>query len=130
MWLDGAPMVFLVISAVAFIIGLNLFAYLSYQVRQPPQSLLIQNHDMKQPRYVSLSTNILTGLLGSCILVVTSWFVYRLEYESKRVQRLRTFFTWPYLYHLRRTFHWYVRSFLDELKADRASVGRLETINA
>lgn len=42
MWLDGAPMVFLVISAVAFIIGLNLFAYLSHQVRQPPQSLLIQ----------------------------------------------------------------------------------------
>lgn len=88
------------------------------------------NHDMKQPRYVSLSTNILTGLLGSCILVVTSWFVYRLEYESKRVQRLRTFFTWAYLYHLRRNFHWYVRSFLDELKADRASVGHLETIKA
>lgn len=33
LWLEKAPMIFLVIAAVAFVIGLNLFAYLSLQVR-------------------------------------------------------------------------------------------------
>lgn len=32
LWFDKAPMVFLIIAAVAFVIGLNLFAYLSVQV--------------------------------------------------------------------------------------------------
>ena len=36
MWLDKAPIVFLIISALMFIVGLNLFAYLSSQVRRPP----------------------------------------------------------------------------------------------
>ena len=35
MWLDKAPIVFLIISALMFIVGLNLFAYLSSQVRTP-----------------------------------------------------------------------------------------------
>lgn len=35
MWFDKAPILFLVIAAVAFVIGLNLFAYLSLQVRRP-----------------------------------------------------------------------------------------------
>lgn len=34
MWLDKAPLLFLVIAAVGFVIGLNLFAYLSLQVRR------------------------------------------------------------------------------------------------
>lgn len=34
MWFDKAPMLFLIIAAVAFVIGLNLFAYLSLQVRR------------------------------------------------------------------------------------------------
>lgn len=33
MWLDKAPMVLLLVAAVTFVIGLNLFAYLSLQVR-------------------------------------------------------------------------------------------------
>lgn len=34
MWLDKAPMLFLVFTAVSFVIGLNLLAYLSLQVRR------------------------------------------------------------------------------------------------
>lgn len=34
LWLDKAPMIFLIIAAVAFVIGLNLFAHLSLQVCQ------------------------------------------------------------------------------------------------
>lgn len=33
MWFDKAPMLFLIIAAVTFVLGLNLFAYLSLQVR-------------------------------------------------------------------------------------------------
>ena len=32
LWLDKAPMIFLIVSALTFIVGLNLFAYLSSQV--------------------------------------------------------------------------------------------------
>ena len=32
LWLDQAPMIFLIVSALMFIVGLNLFAYLSSQV--------------------------------------------------------------------------------------------------
>ena len=35
LWLDEAPTVLLVIAATTFIIGLNLFVYLSVQVRLP-----------------------------------------------------------------------------------------------
>ena len=35
LWLDKAPMIFLIVSALTFIVGLNLFAYLSSQVRVP-----------------------------------------------------------------------------------------------
>ena len=35
LWLDKAPMIFLIVSALMFIVGLNLFAYLSSQVRVP-----------------------------------------------------------------------------------------------
>ena len=35
LWLDKAPMIFLIVSALMFIVGLNLFAYLSSQVRIP-----------------------------------------------------------------------------------------------
>ena len=34
LWLDKAPMIFLIVSALTFIVGLNLFAYLSSQVRK------------------------------------------------------------------------------------------------
>ena len=34
LWLDKAPMIFLFVSALSFIVGLNLFAYLSSQVRE------------------------------------------------------------------------------------------------
>lgn len=34
MWLDRAPMMFLIIAAISFVIGLNIFAYLSLQVRR------------------------------------------------------------------------------------------------
>ena len=33
LWLDKAPMIFLIISALTFIVGLNLFTYSSSQVR-------------------------------------------------------------------------------------------------
>ena len=33
LWLDKAPIIFLIVSALMFIVGLNLFAYLSSQVR-------------------------------------------------------------------------------------------------
>ena len=33
LWIEKCPMVFLIISAFAFIMGLNLFTYLSTQVR-------------------------------------------------------------------------------------------------
>lgn len=36
-WLVKGPMVLLVVAAVAFVIGLNLFAYLSKQVRSSRQ---------------------------------------------------------------------------------------------
>ena len=35
LWLDKAPMIFLIVSALMFIVGLNLFVYLSSQVRIP-----------------------------------------------------------------------------------------------
>ena len=35
LWLDKAPMIFLIVSALMFIVGLNLFAYLSSQVCVP-----------------------------------------------------------------------------------------------
>ena len=34
LWLEKAPMIFLIVSALSFIVGLNLFAYLSSQVRE------------------------------------------------------------------------------------------------
>ena len=35
LWFDKAPMIFLIVSALMFIVGLNLYAYLSSQVRIP-----------------------------------------------------------------------------------------------
>ena len=35
LWLEKAPMIFLIVSALTFIVGLNLFAYLSSQVCVP-----------------------------------------------------------------------------------------------
>lgn len=41
MWLDKAPMIFLIIAAVSFVIGLNLFAHQSLQVRRPSYFVII-----------------------------------------------------------------------------------------
>ena len=50
LWLDKAPMIFLIVSALTFIVGLNLFAYLSSQVRVPLVAriglLIINRHVM------------------------------------------------------------------------------------
>ena len=38
-----------------------------------------------QTRYVSLSTNALTGTHSACLVIVAAWFIYRLKDESKLV---------------------------------------------
>lgn len=43
-----------------------------------------------QPRYVTLATSIFTGLHGMCLLVVTTWFIYQLKYESAWAEWFRT----------------------------------------
>lgn len=43
MWFDKAPMLFLIIAAVSFVIGLNLFAYLSLQVMKSCTLMLTQS---------------------------------------------------------------------------------------
>lgn len=35
-----------------------------------------------QPSFVSLATNILTGLHAMCLFAVTLWFVYQLKHDS------------------------------------------------
>lgn len=34
------------------------------------------------PHYVSYTTSIFTGLHGTCLLVVTTWFIYQLKHDS------------------------------------------------
>lgn len=125
MWLDSAPMIFLVIAAAAFIIGLNLLAYLTlqvcYQIYSVADSfrLIIGN----QPHYVSLATNIFTGLHGTCILAVTAWFIYRLKYKTfwaewirKNTKRIRIVIKWVSKIILSKTIQW-IRVKIDRILA-------------
>lgn len=127
LWLDKAPMVFLIVAAAAFVIGLNLFAYLSLQVLS---SLVCCDEKSltaypTQPYYVALATSILTGLHSACLLIVTVWFIYRLKYTSVWAQWIRDLIRWftylpekltfpyrwligrPYVMHIRRNVYWY-----------------------
>ena len=81
LWLDNAPMLFLIIAALTFIIGLNLFAYLSSQVRMSAIPRDSPSVDRKQARYVSLSTNAITGAHTLCLFIVTAWFIFRLKHS-------------------------------------------------
>ena len=90
LWLEKAPLIFLVIAALTFIIGLNLFAYLSSQVCMPLFIEKIEPDIQNQLRYVSLSTNAFTGAHILCLLIVTTWFIYRLKHTSMMGRWIRT----------------------------------------
>ena len=132
-------MIFLVVAALTFIAGLNMFAYLSSQVSITAVVRLYFSHT-NQARYVSLSTNAITGAHTLCLFVVTAWFIYRLKHSIgvvvKRELMVLTsvlcfpisvpilWILWqrdsePGIYHLRRNICWHVqtRSF-QTLKAD------------
>lgn len=101
-WLDKAPMVFLIVAAVAFVIGLNLFAYWSVQVCYdscPSLQVILLN--LLQPLFVSLATSTFTGLHSICTITVTAWFIYELKHESswakcihKNTEWIRTIIGW------------------------------------
>lgn len=91
-----------------------------------------------QPSFVSLATNILTGIHGMCLLTVILWFIYQLKYDSIWVRWITTAMmwilmsplrimwramvwiwkvvSWPYvkyrqhLLHLQRNISWYLHS--------------------
>ena len=85
LWLDMAPIVSMIIAALTFIIGLNLFVYLSSQVRTLTVHVLGNSPliYIKQARYVSLSTNALTVLNSLCLLVVVIWFTIRSKHATQ-----------------------------------------------
>ena len=78
-------MIFLVVAALTFIAGLNMFAYLSSQVSIAAVVRLYFSHT-NQARYVSLSTNALTGAHSLCLFIVVVWFIYQLKRETKLVK--------------------------------------------
>ena len=86
LWLDKAPMIFLIVAALTFIVGLNLFAYLSSQVCIKASVRSIPFIHTNQARYVSVSTNALTGTHIACLVVAIAWFIYRLKHESRAIR--------------------------------------------
>ena len=88
LWLDKAPMIFLIVSALMFIVGLNLFAYLTSQVRVALVLRVVLLRIIEKARYVSLSTNVFTGAHSLCLFVVVIWFIYQLKRRSVLVQRV------------------------------------------
>lgn len=126
LWLDKAPMVFLIVAAATFVIGLNLFAYLSLQVLSTLgccDEKSLSSYPM-QPYYVALATSTLTGLHSTSLLIVTAWFIYRLKYTSVWAQWTRDLIRWftylpekltfpyrwligrPHVMHIRRNVYW------------------------
>ena len=85
LWLDKAPMIFLVVAALTFIAGLNMFAYLSSQVSIIAVVRLYFSHT-NQARYVSLSTNAFTVAHSICLFIVAVWFIYQLKRETTLVK--------------------------------------------
>ena len=88
LWLDKAPILFLVVSAVLFVIGFNLFVYIPNQSQVRACTMTEVRHLKLSPQvlFVSLSTNILTGIHSLCLLFVTTWFIYQLKRESEWVK--------------------------------------------
>lgn len=127
LWLDKAPMVFLIVSAATFVIGLNLFAFLSLQVLSTLgccDEKSLTSYCPMQPYYVAFATSTLTGLHSACLFIVTAWFIYRLKYTSVWAQWIRDLIRWlaylpekltfpyrwligrPHVMHIRRNVYW------------------------
>ena len=122
-WLDKSPMVCLIVSALTFVLGLNLFVYSSTQVCETP---LIYPCPLcwkaywwlsYQKRYVSLSTNFSTGLHVVCVTTVTIWFIYQLKKKSKWICAILRSLLWvihprqqyrKHKIHWKRNMHWFV----------------------
>lgn len=84
MWLERAPVVLLAISAFAFVIGLNLFTYLSSQVCMIIYGEFFSDlsSNLGQPFFVSLLTNIFTALHGLCLIIAVVWYLCRRKQNS------------------------------------------------
>lgn len=58
--------------------------------------ILSLSHGLRtgKPPFVSITTNILTGLLGMSLLAVTFWFIYQLKRDSVWVNKVRMILRW------------------------------------
>ena len=78
-------MIFLIVAALTFIVGLNLFAYLSSQVCLIPVLCIFVFAENDQAYYVSLAMNAFTGVHSLCIFAVLVWYIYRLKVKARVV---------------------------------------------
>lgn len=83
----------------------------------------MQDPDVLQPRYVSISTNAFTGALCLCILSVTAWFIYQLQYETSWARRFRIFGRW-----VRLNTKWIKRTMVISKKAISWMMANLQQI--
>ena len=133
--LDKAPMIFLVVAAVMFVIGLNIFVYTpsQTQVRGALWRGIFLLYTCFQVRYVSLSTNVITGMHAVCLLAVALWFIYQLKHDTAWAKWFRTEILEserPGSLHLRRNIYWYV-FYTDDLCERRSiAIGHSDSIRA
>lgn len=107
-WLKKAPILFLIIAAFTFIVGLNLFAFLSQQVRVKVNICFTRLTSFQQRRLVSITTVAATAshILG--LVLVILWFVL----ESNQHNNVAKWMLHPYQQfkrdlELQREFWWY-----------------------
>lgn len=88
-WFERSPIVSLIIAALTFVVGLNIYVYVSTQVRH----LFVwsrtcrQNYNSGQTFFVSRVTSAFTGLHILCLFSVVLWFLCQLYKNDHRWAR-------------------------------------------
>lgn len=85
LWLDKAPLISLIVAAFTFVVGLNLFAFLSSQVRLAfiyGDYADVLSCMFKDP-YVVKTTSVLTSLHTCCLFSVAWWLLCQIYRDRK-----------------------------------------------
>lgn len=79
-WLERSPIVSLIIAALTFVVGLNIYVYVSTQVRHlyAWYRTCRQESNSGQTIFVSKVTSTFTGLHIVCIVFAVLWFLCQL----------------------------------------------------
>ena len=98
-WITKSPIIFLAISAITFLVGLNIFAFSSHQVGSSPlcyllshMSLYLTSHYKSQ--FVANTTIAFTAFHTIGLFTITFWFFSRLKWNTLLFQCIRRNILW------------------------------------